>query len=85
MSQAHRGRCQACLEAEGAECHHLFTKAAHPELRHDPRNGILLCVYCHQTVHLDMTAFRKWWAGECPRFAEIYDPVTDRPYFRGGA
>jgi hypothetical protein len=82
VKAASRGLC-VCGKP-GAHSHHLFTKAAHGELRHVPANGVFLCAYCHQTAHMDMTAFRAWWASESPEFAAIYDPLTDRP-LRGEA
>lgn len=51
-----RGRCRVCRRAVKrtlgmdplrGECHHLQTRAAHPELRFDVNNGVLTCLLCH--------------------------------------
>jgi len=38
-----------------AEAHHIYAKGAHPELRHEIDNGILLCLQCHRTAQKDRT------------------------------
>ena len=77
------GLCQAfgCVRA-GSECHHLFTKAARPELRTDPRNGVFLCVVHHTEAHRNMKEFRRKTSLDHAWFDEIYDWETDRPIFQ---
>lgn len=51
-----RGRCRVChrvvrrttgLHPLRGEVHHLLTRGAHPELRYDVANGVLVCLSCH--------------------------------------
>jgi hypothetical protein len=35
------------LTLDRGEVHHRMMRAAHPELRFDPNNGVLLCAICH--------------------------------------
>ena len=43
--------CQRCGRTEHLNAHHIFTKKAHPSVRHDLENGVCLCAGCH-----------LWWA-----------------------
>ncbi len=75
----HHGVCQSCHEQLGTQCHHLFPKGSHPELRHDASNGAHLCDECHRDAHAHPIAFRDAFARDWPYFDAIYDSVTDRP------
>jgi HNH endonuclease len=44
--------------------HHIASFAAHPELRADPENLILLCDTCHRWVHSRANADKKFIVGE---------------------
>ena len=57
-----RRTCQRCLKS-GNQPHHIFSKR-HLGTRHDPENGICLCVYCHRTIaHSDYETFREFIVG----------------------
>ena len=51
----------------GTDCHHIWPKGAHPRLRHDVDNGILLTHEEHLRAHRDMTRFRAWVASMFPQ------------------
>lgn len=44
--------------------HHIAGFAAHPDLRADPNNLILLCAICHRWVHSRANTERKFIKGE---------------------
>jgi hypothetical protein len=58
--------CQICFKNFSAGCyfqgevnqyvcaHHIKTKKAHPELRHDLENGICICSSCHNKIHMGL-------------------------------
>jgi len=48
--EAHGSLCEICTKP-GEHLHHVRTKAAHPNLRHDHRNLMFLCAACHKTAH----------------------------------
>lgn len=52
------GKCRWCrrhvaktieLVAERGECHHIVGRA-NPDTRWEPRNGVLLCLSCHERI-----------------------------------
>lgn len=46
----HKGKCLKCSE-RATHCHHIKNYKQHPELRHDPKNGVLFCKECHEDFH----------------------------------
>lgn len=55
-----RGICQRCRKQPANQPHHIFSRR-HLGTRHDPENGILLCVYCHRTIaHSEYEMFRAF-------------------------
>ena len=50
--------CLIC-DRPGEHLHHLVTKAAHPELRHEPLNWVKLCAVCHDTLAHGTAANQK--------------------------
>ena len=63
--------CQKCgynAYPRGLHAHHVFSKGAHPHLRHDVENGITLCLRHHlYWAHTDPCEFTEWlkeWMGE---------------------
>lgn len=59
------GHCERTGRA-GTDAHHVFTKGAHPRLRYDLDNGILLTRAEHRRAHRSMKAFRAWFAKVFP-------------------
>jgi 5-methylcytosine-specific restriction endonuclease McrA len=50
--QASDGRCRVCGRSDRRlEVHHIESRQARPDLRHDPSNAACLCTRCHQLVH----------------------------------
>jgi hypothetical protein len=47
---------------QATDPHHVRGKKAHPELRHDPANGIALCRPHHEKAHAHPAAFKAWFA-----------------------
>lgn len=46
-------KCKRCCTTHRLVAHHLDGWAKHPELRHDPQNGVTLCHDCHWQFHRD--------------------------------
>jgi len=44
-------KCARCSATKRLVAHHLDGWAKHPELRHDPDNGVTLCHDCHWSFH----------------------------------
>ena len=43
--------CRFFIERPKMEHHHVLSKQAHPELRHDYRNGVCACALAHSLFH----------------------------------
>lgn len=77
--------CQCC-GGEGAESHHLFEKgsARFRHLRFDLRNGVYLCLSCHQTgpnaAHRNLADFRELMAARLDYFKPLYAEVQAKGY-----
>lgn len=54
-------KCQCCGETSGLCAHHIQSRRV-KRTRHDLRNGITLCVKCHQAGHADPRRFEPWCA-----------------------
>lgn len=55
------------------DAHHVRSKKAHPELRHEQANGVALCRRCHTWAHLNGREFRAWFKASRPiSHARIY-------------
>jgi len=65
-----KSTCQWCnKKLEGRNCHmsHVYSKGAHPELRHDPMNVKILCYHCHmQRWHKDPLVAKDWFKSKFP-------------------
>ena len=44
--------------------HHVKCRNRYPRLRHELRNGCLLCVDCHHWAHADPIQFSEWFKVE---------------------
>lgn len=53
--------CEKCGLSPPTEWHHVLTRG-YPSIRHDPMNGVGLCLPCHEKAHAHGSAFRRWWA-----------------------
>jgi 5-methylcytosine-specific restriction endonuclease McrA len=64
-----KGLCQWCLyegkRKAGNQPHHIIPRSRSKALRHDLRNGVLLCFYCHHRKMFD-------YAVEYARFIEHF-------------
>lgn len=74
--------CQWCMKKlEGRNCHlsHVFSKGAHPDLRHDPLNVKILCYHCHiQKWHKDPDIAIRWFKGKFPdRYKYLRGKIKD--------
>ncbi|RYD67233.1 MAG: hypothetical protein EOP84_30665 [Verrucomicrobiaceae bacterium] len=69
------GRCEVC-SGPGDHAHHIRTKQAWPQYRHDPRNGAYLCFRDHLEAHGDMKAFQAWAEANLPHYAELCAEVA---------
>jgi len=60
-------RCDSYLKSKpkGAHPAHIFSKGAHPNLRHDLLNILLLCWVCHRWWH-DESEGKVWFAKKFP-------------------
>jgi 5-methylcytosine-specific restriction endonuclease McrA len=65
-----KSTCQWCMKKlEGRNCHmsHVYSKGAHPELRHDHFNVKILCYRCHiKKWHKDPIIALEWFKGKFP-------------------
>ena len=43
--------CFDCRSKVGVHLHHIKSRGAHPELKYDLDNLVLLCSYCHRKRH----------------------------------
>ncbi|HVM62574.1 MAG TPA: HNH endonuclease [Verrucomicrobiae bacterium] len=86
--------CQNCGAQTCLDAAHIQSRGSHPELAHDPNNGITLCRTCHAYFHTEPRAFEKfihaWQIGATNPQASIDRPpsasrhgpdkrFTDRP------
>lgn len=66
-----KSTCQWCnKKLEGRNCHmsHVYSKGAHPELKHDPLNVKILCYHCHmQKWHKDPDIAIDWFKSKFPK------------------
>lgn len=57
-------RCERCGSPATPDVpldgHHILSRKAHPEHRHNPGVGVALCRGHHQWAHLDKYAFLGW-------------------------
>ena len=56
-------RCQVWYgpKSRGLHAAHIFSKGAHPATRHDPKNGIALCMRHHlYWAHTEPMEFAAW-------------------------
>ena len=63
--------CQWCgkenLIGRNCQMSHVYSKGAHPELRHDPLNVKILCYHCHfQKWHKDPDIAIDWFKSKFP-------------------
>jgi hypothetical protein len=64
-------RCEKC-HRQAQVAHHARTKASHPELRHQPLNGVSLCVPCHGLAHAYPDDFKAWLLSVRPEAASLW-------------
>ena len=62
VRQRNKGRCEICSKL-ATNPHHIIGRK-NLTLRHDPRNGVNLCYYCHvgskTSAHNDPLGFQDW-------------------------
>ena len=69
-------RCPICGNAN-TQAHHILTKGAYPQYRHELINGIGLCYQCHTgqkrghiSAHGTPLKFHEWLRTHCP---DVYE------------
>jgi len=57
-------KCEHCGKAEGVQAHHIIPRTNY-SLRHDPENGVALCIRHHlYWAHKDALQFTEWISGK---------------------
>jgi hypothetical protein len=57
--------CERCKRRGlNYNAHHAKCKNRYPRLRHEIRNGVLLCIDCHRWAHADPIQFSEWMKKE---------------------
>lgn len=59
-----KNTCQKCGSKERLHVHHLIPFADDPDRRWDLKNGITVCVSCHEAIH--QRSFPDWITGRKP-------------------
>jgi|SRR3990167_2929027 len=74
-------RCQVC-DKRGDEVHHIFTRAAYPNLKYDKNNLILLCKKHHNYAGAYQNQFKKWFADEYPERWEYLLKIKNKVKYK---
>jgi hypothetical protein len=65
--------CQICGSKQRLHVHHLKPFKDHPERRWDVKNGLSVCVFCHEKIH--SRTFPDWLTGREPDANSPIEPV----------
>ena len=73
--------CQKCKGTKTLQMSHVYTKKAHPELRHNPDNVKILCHRCHfYWWHREPMDARDWFKAKFPdRYKRLRSLISSNP------
>jgi len=72
-----RGRCQWCRKPGASDMSHIYGKGAHPALKHELDNVLMMHSACHHAGwHADWPASLAWFEKHFPRrFARLAERI----------